>query len=338
MTKAEQQHTVDNRHKRSLNVAYIQSRLQSHHRPTYVAASARYITILLVFVLILVMGLPPLRRALFAAVRGRVVVTIYLPPAATTDTPILNETLPIAQFGTTATRGNIRADPISATVDYTVREQVASNQSGPVVQESDVQMLLSPALSGLNNRAREVLTAHAEQRGLVLEVTTVIPHPETLSAGQGYVLTVSPSVEQPVDNDTLTFSVNVEGSFSALATPPGQPLDEQLATALLHHLEHHNRLPPGMQVSVTNWRWDGTILSVDGVLSSTDGVQTLNAQTQAAIRDAIRGKSFAEAVTALEQMKQQGIIGGYTLPPDREHLPDVDFLLELHIVPAGAPE
>jgi hypothetical protein len=182
-----------------------------------------------------------------------------------------------------------------------------------------------------------VLTTHAEQRGLVLEVTSIIPRTETLQAGQGYTLDVLPSVGQPVNEDTLTFSVGVAGSFSALATPPGQPLDEQLSTALLHHLARQNRLPPGVQVRVTNWRWDGTILSVDGVLSPAAGVPTLDAPTRATIRAAIRGESRTQAASALEQLQSTGVISGYTLPPDVEHLPDVDELLELQIVPAGAP-
>lgn len=327
----------------SPDVRYVQQRLSSHSTtfPRTRLVLSPHLRVLagvglLILLVLLLLAQPSLSQKPIALVLRPARVTIELPAHTPTESPGFNQVLPIAQFGTAATRGDIRADPISARVDYTVRGQVAANQPDPRVGEADVQPLLAPALTGLNNRARDALTSYAEQNGLMLEMTTIIPHPEALRAGSGYTLTVSPAVGEPVNPNTLTFSVSVQGSFSALATPPGQPLDEQLTTAVLHHLAHDNRLLPGMQIQVTNWSWDGTLLSVDGVLSPTDDVQSLNEQTQTAIRDAIRGRSRAEAAAALEQFKQHGIIRSYTLPPEREQLPRSDILLDLHVVPAGA--
>jgi hypothetical protein len=203
-----------------------------------------------------------------------------------------------------------------------------------VVKDTDVQRLLGDALTGLNSQARDVLSAYANNSGLVLETNTITPGTTDLQAGIGYETIVVPPVGTSVDPEQADFSVSVFGRFSALATQPALPLETQLQVALPHHLANQDRLPFGMQVNITHWYWSSQQLTVDAVLEPTGEVKELDSQTRARIRDAIKGKTYAEAEQALEQLKEQHVISSYTLPAERDKIPSVDFLLNLEI---GAP-
>ncbi len=200
-----------------------------------------------------------------------------------------------------------------------------------VVKDTDVQRLLGDALTGLNSQGRDVLAAHANNNGLVLEMRNITPSTGDLQAGEGYDITVIPPVGTTIDPANPNFSVSVRSNFSALATPPGQSLEDQLKVALPKQLDSEGRLPFGMKVNITGWHWSSSQLTVDAILQPTGEVKQLDAQTRAAIRDAIKGKSAAQAREALEQFKAQGHISGYTLPPERDKIPSLDFLLELQV-------
>jgi hypothetical protein len=200
-----------------------------------------------------------------------------------------------------------------------------------VVKDTDVQRLLGDALTGLNSQGRDVLAAHANNNGLVLEMRNITPSTGDLQAGEGYDITVIPPVGTTIDPANPNFSVSVRSNFSALATPPGQSLEDQLKVALPKQLDSEGRLPFGMKVNITGWHWSSSQLTVDAILQPTGEVKQLDAQTRAAIRDAIKGKSAAQAREALEQFKAQGHISGYTLPPERDTIPGLDFLLELQV-------
>jgi hypothetical protein len=301
------------------------------------------IAVSVALLLLLAFAALPLRQWLAAPLGEPAIVTITLPnpdvPAAPANPPappqvlsLQHQPILIAQFGTVVSSTAVRADPISTAVSYTIHGQTAANQMHPVVQESDVQPLLDPARTGLHNRARDVLAAYAEQSGLALEVTTLIPGADALDAGSGYTLTVQPAVGQPVDPQHGTFSLKVQCSFSALATPPGSPLDAQLAAALPAQLARQGRMLPGMPLSVVHWHWDGTTLMVDGVLSPTAALEPQ--QTRSALRDYLKGKSRAEAEAALAQFRHHGVIADYRLLTDRETLPRIDRLLDVQLVPA----
>lgn len=134
-----------------------------------------------------------------------------------------------------------------------------------------------------------------------------------------------------IDPEHPDFSVSVSGNFSALATPPALPLEAQLQVALPNHLASEDRFPFGMQVNIMHWYWSSHQLTVDAILEPTGEVKELDAQTRAIIRDAIKGKSYAEAEQALNKLKDQHVISSYTLPPERDKIPSTDFLLNLEV-------
>jgi hypothetical protein len=201
-----------------------------------------------------------------------------------------------------------------------------------IVKDTNVQEILGSALTGLNNRARQVLEEQAGQAGgLVLEVTTITPNSDTLGQGAGYEQRVIPPVGETVGIETPTFAVVVSGRFSALATPPGQSLQEQLQAVLPNQLASEERLPKGMKTDITGWEWNGSRLMVDGLLQPTGEVLALDEQTVNQIRDAIRGKNRSEAEAALNDFVAQGIISGYTLPGDIQTLPNT---IAINSIPA----
>jgi hypothetical protein len=194
-----------------------------------------------------------------------------------------------------------------------------------IVKDVDVQPVLTQAITGLNNRARQALEEQvAAHEGLVLEVTTIAPGSEQLSTGLGYETTIIPPVGQPVPNpDEPNFTVAVAADFSALATPEGTALQEQLQVVLPNLLISEGRVPPMVEPSIDpeHWYWDGSMLTVDAVLQPIEEPPMLDAETRRAILDAVEGKSRAEAQIVLDSFVEQGVISGYVLPSDIERLP-----------------
>jgi hypothetical protein len=208
-----------------------------------------------------------------------------------------------------------------------------------IVSAADVQQLLGEALTGLNNQGRQNLEQAAVSQGLVFEPMTVSPSPDQLVAGQGYEMIVNPPIGERVpDPDNPDFEIQVRGIFSALATPPDRPLQDQLQQVLPEQLRISNLIRPGDgQVPlITGWDWDGQRLTARGELRPTDSGAALDQATLDAIKSSIAGKSRAEAEAALENFVQQGVIGGYALP-DVASLPGWDFQITLEVVPAPTP-
>lgn len=207
-----------------------------------------------------------------------------------------------------------------------------------IVNDEEVQRLLGEALTGLYNQANNALGDQtAIQGNLSLEPTTISPNAEDLSAGQGYEYTVSPPVGQAVDENNTSFTLVVQSRFSALATPPGErnALVAQLQNIVPLQLDQTGVLSPGLASAITNWRWDGERLTVEGILRPV-GADLDNA-TRNAIIDSIRGKSVPEARAALDNFVQQGVISDYTLP-ERDALPGWGFQIDLRVETFGAPE
>lgn len=208
-----------------------------------------------------------------------------------------------------------------------------------IVSEADVQQVLGEALTGLNNQARQNLEQEAVSQSLIFEPTTVTPSPDQLAAGQGYEIIVNPPIGERVpDPNNPAFDVQVRGVFSALATPPGRPLQDQIQQALPEQLRISDLIRPGDgQVPlITGWNWDGQRLTVRGELRPSDSGAAIDQATLDAIKSSIAGKSRAEADAALENFVQQGVIGGYTLP-EVASLPGWDFQITLEVVPAPTP-
>lgn len=210
-----------------------------------------------------------------------------------------------------------------------------TEQTVHVVKDDDVYPVLELALTKLNNQARQQLKAQAEQQGINLETTTIWPTTLYLSGGEGYESTVVPDVGQPVaDPNNPSFSVTVQANYNALATPLESPLSQQLDMVLPDLFQQTGMITPGtgLKPSVSDWRWDGEKLVVDGVLQSTISGNDIDGQTRAMVRNAIKGKSREEAEAALEQLRLQGLIGAYQLPADKTAIPTWDFLLSLKVV------
>jgi hypothetical protein len=137
-------------------------------------------------------------------------------------------------------------------------------------------------------------------------------------------MSVLPAIGQPVEGENAGFFLTVEGQFSALATPPGNSLEQQLRLVLPSQLEQEGQLPPGMTPALRpeDWHWNGSALTVDGELQPTGEQMTLNEQQRREISNAIAGKPRAEAEAILNDFVRRGIISSYTIPSDLETLPD----------------
>ncbi|MEI7645215.1 MAG: hypothetical protein WCJ55_13140 [Chloroflexales bacterium] len=218
----------------------------------------------------------------------------------------------------------VRHDPISGGSEDEVR----------IVKDSDVQRMLGEGLTKLDSQAREQLQALAHTRSLQVEATTISPRHADLTQRQGFEYTVSPAVGETVDPANPAFTLTIQARYSALATPPSTPLTGQLGAALTEQLRQAGLLQPGdcRAPVITSWAWDGTRLTVNGQIApNTQSAACgpgLSAATLQQVRDAVRGKTRAQAEAALQTLQQQGVIGTYVLP-DGEKLPDWDFQLRI---------
>lgn len=221
-------------------------------------------------------------------------------------------------------------NPLTGGAEATVR----------IVKDSDVAQVLSAALTGLENQARQMLEQRASQANLKLEATTISPNISDFEQLTGYELSVEPPVGQMVNNANPVFTITVQGHFNAFAAPTSDPLPNQLQRVVSAVLLSEGKLTlDGKRIpAITNWHWDGTRLTVDGTISPNPNYtgQKLSQPTQATIRQQILGKTRAEAQAALDNLVQQGIISGYNLP-DRDRLPSWDMQLDLMVEPAPTP-
>lgn len=189
-----------------------------------------------------------------------------------------------------------------------------------IVKESDVQRLLGQALAGLDNEARRQIEGLAKARGLVVELTTIHPPRADLERLQGFDQNVTPAIGSPVDPNNRGFTLTVQATYSSLATPEGKSLESQLGGALTEQLRQAGKLTPGdcRAPSITGWSWDETTLFVSGQIgpntrdpACSSGLSTALSDQ---VREAIRGKTRAEAEAALNNLVEEGVIGSFTLP------------------------
>jgi hypothetical protein len=192
-----------------------------------------------------------------------------------------------------------------------------------IVRESDVQPVLAAALTGLDAEARRQISGLAAARGLALEETTITPRRSDLEQLQGFEAFVRPAVGETLSPESATFNVTVQARYAALATPSGEPLQDQIADVFTEQLRQAGLISPGdcRAPFVTDWRWNGSVLTVDGDIRPDPACGAdLDAAVYNQVREAVRGKSRAEAAAALDGLVAQGVIGSYTLP-DRETMP-----------------
>lgn len=203
-----------------------------------------------------------------------------------------------------------------------------------ILKEQDVRNLLAPALEQLDAEARRQLSGLARSRGLNLDSDAIAPRRRDLEQLQGFDQSTDPPLGTTLDPTNRTFTLTVQARYSALATPEDRPLRTQLGPAVTEQLRQSGLLHPGdcRAPIVTNWRWDGLSLFVDGNIGpDTQSPRCQNGLDPAAlemVRDAVRGKSAAEADAALRALVEQGVIGGYTLP-NVERMPRFDWQIRV---------
>jgi hypothetical protein len=234
---------------------------------------------------------------------------------------------------------------VSDTSNFLIRHAPiggGSDQPQRVVTNADFERVLGDALTGLYNAGVQSLRSKINESQQAIDLVSIYPDPQALGKSENYETPiVSPPIGQLVDASTGAFSVTVKAHFRALATPLGRSLGTQLQQVGPQHFSQLTPPPckPGEQqyTTVTNPRWNGTSLMVDATISCASG-QGVPASTLALVRDAVRGRSRADAEAQLQQLQQQGLIGGYTLP-DRDRFPGFDPMLNIQVEPStSAPE
>ena len=189
-----------------------------------------------------------------------------------------------------------------------------------LVKERDVQPLLAPALEQLDAEARRQLGGLAQARGLRLDSSAITPRRSDLEQLQGFDQFVNPPLGAPTDANDPRFTLTVQATYSALATPPDQPLQAQFGPVVTEQLRRAGLIQPGecRAPVISDWRWDGQTLFVDGSIEP----DTVSPRCQGGIepavleqvREAVRGKAYPEADAALRDLAAQGLIGDYRLP------------------------
>jgi hypothetical protein len=200
-----------------------------------------------------------------------------------------------------------------------------------IVKDSDVQPVLAAALTGLDADARRQLAGLASAAGLALEETTISPRRSELEQLQGFEAFISPAVGETLDPNNPVFSVTVQARYAALATPAGRVLEDQIPAVFTEQLRQAGLISPGdcRAPFVTDWNWNGAVLTVDGEIRPDPACGAgLDAAVYNQVREAVRGKSRAEAAVALDALVAQGVIGSYTLP-DRATLPGWDWQIRV---------
>ncbi len=205
-----------------------------------------------------------------------------------------------------------------------------------IVKESDVQPLLAPALEQLDAEARRQLSGLARARGLALDPTSINPRRSDLEQLQGFTQFVNPPPGAPTDPANPRFELTLQANYSALATPPDQPLNIQFGPVVTEQLRQAGLIQPGecRAPVVTEWRWDGQTLFVDGSIEP----DTVSPRCQGGIepavleqvRAAVRGKSYQEADAVLRQLVAQGLIGDYRLP-EAARMPRFGWQIEVEV-------
>ncbi|MBC8163736.1 MAG: hypothetical protein H7Z42_21215, partial [Roseiflexaceae bacterium] len=204
-----------------------------------------------------------------------------------------------------------------------------------VVGQQDVSKMLGPALGQLYEQGAAALRAQPVPVGFAFDATTVYPSPDVLGDPANYtVVGLEPPVGQPVaDQNNPVFTLQLRANFNALATPPDKLLDAQLGSVVPTALEQQkngNLCAAGEDVGfdAVNYRWDGRQLAADGAYTCTPR-GALSDAALAQVRSAVVGQSAAGARASLDQLVQEGQIGGYRLPPDVGEFSGIGFMIQI---------
>lgn len=205
-----------------------------------------------------------------------------------------------------------------------------SEEPQRIVTEADVQAVLGQALTALYTSANQALRGQIDETKVVIDATTITPSAEALGDPKNYAPPlVEPAVGQPVDSNNPVFKVTVRANFTALATPAGRAVADQLQTVVPQFFFQRPDRPckaserQGTRVDASHW--DGEKLLIDGAISCVP-IGGLPPETISKVRDSVKNQPRDAAVRGMEQLKQDGLIGDYQLP-DQAKFPRFDWLI-----------
>lgn len=208
-----------------------------------------------------------------------------------------------------------------------------------VVTDVDVQAVLGEALTGLYNSGIQQLRAQGVDGESMVDETSISPNPQALGRPESYDQPlVTPPIGQVSPNGE--FSVTVRTRFTALAVPPNNAMQDQIAKMVnAHFTQRSTPLCSSAEVtrpSIQGWNWDGASLKVSGTVVC-EPVGALAPETRLQVREALRGKTRDQAEAALLDLQASGFIGKFTLPEGVEQFPPFDMLLDVQFVEAPKP-
>ncbi|NOK60360.1 MAG: hypothetical protein GFH27_549281n247 [Chloroflexi bacterium AL-W] len=203
-----------------------------------------------------------------------------------------------------------------------------------IVSSDDVQAVLGILLTDLYSNGIAQLNQQINS-GEMIDELSITPSTTTLGDPTNYEpLIVDPPIGEAADPENPFFTVTTSTSFSALVTPIDASVSEQLSTVIGEYLLQEERIPCAPQeisFGRPTWEWDGQSLTVDGVMTCTP-TESLDVEALNQIQNAVRNQSRTAAEDSLQQLVNQGIIGGFELPPNRSDFPPFDMLINIDIV------
>jgi|GEM_PF-931236 hypothetical protein len=198
-----------------------------------------------------------------------------------------------------------------------------------IVTEAEVERYLREGIIGLYNAGLDALRNQIDPSEDI-EQPLIWPSLNDLGKPEFYEISVDPPNGQEVDPNNPVFTITLRASFSALAAPKNLSVRAQLEKpVVVNHFLRQNICPTGSEIGVKleHYQWDGQSLTGDGIVSCTPS-ETLTADLVSAVKLAIAGKPYAEAVEALDALQERGAIAGYELP-ERNSFPAYDFFLNV---------
>jgi hypothetical protein len=219
--------------------------------------------------------------------------------------------------------------------------QGGSDEPQWVVSEADVQRVLGDALTGLYNSGVQRLNQQSVAGQSLVDETTISPGPQALAQPESYEPPiVDPPVGQAADPNSHEFRLTVKTRFTALVVRSDRTIASQMEQVASQHFAQRPQpiCSPAEQTrpQITGWTWDGVSLKLSGVVVCQP-LESMLPETRLQVRDALRGKSRADAEAALRDLQAQGLIGDFTIPDGVEQLPPLDVLLDVRFVEAPTP-
>jgi len=202
-----------------------------------------------------------------------------------------------------------------------------TDQQVTVVSPDDVSAVLPQALSQLYARGVRAIQAQVDQRPgyRIIEgpdVSPITPTEEELRQkfSDPTQLAVFPPIGQVTQDNR--FTLQVTETFTALAVPADQSLDEQLRRAVTAQVNQQRPDLIGATIQITGWERAGDSLRVDAIAVPSREYLPVPDELIADIENNIRGRPRAEAQAYLDELRERGQIGDFQLPEDWTTIPE----------------